>query len=141
MCRAISVYGITIRLRSKSQGGFVNAGYRIVIMYCPKCGDPSEETKGTFTCVRGEMELSKDMATRLYACFVSPPEQPEEFEFTKAQNRWGGRWFCPACAVLMHEETPGAVRCPKCGRNIRKLIYALVRSHPHRGGSGEPPWI
>jgi hypothetical protein len=46
-----------------------------------------------FICERGEMELSKYMAERLYSCFVSKAEKPEEFRFTKAGYHFGGRWF------------------------------------------------
>jgi hypothetical protein len=34
---------------------------------------------------------------------------------------------------LMHEEQPGAVRCPNCGRNIGKYLYQLMELHPHLG--------
>jgi rubrerythrin len=86
-----------------------------------------------FLCERGEMALSKNMAERLYSCFVSKAEEPEEFRFTKAGYHFGGRWFCPGCGVLMHEEEPGAVRCPQCRRNIGKYLYQLVELHPHAG--------
>jgi rubrerythrin len=77
------------------------------------------------------MELSQHMAERLHSCFVSKTEQPEEFRFTSGGYRFGGRWFCPGCGVLMYEEPPGAVRCPKCGRNIGRYLHELVELHPH----------
>ena len=100
-------------------------------MYCPKCGEPLEEKEGKFVCVSGNMELSATMATHLYACFVSQSEQPEELEFTKEGYRVGGHWFCPGCGILMHEESPGAVRCPKCNRNIAMFLNQLVELPPH----------
>jgi hypothetical protein len=39
------------------------------------------------------MELSKYMAERLYSCFVSKAEEPEEFRFTKAGYHFGGDGF------------------------------------------------
>jgi len=48
-------------------------------MYCPKCGDPLTDERGVFLCERGEMQLSKNMGERLYSCFVSKAEEPEEF--------------------------------------------------------------
>jgi tRNA(Ile2) C34 agmatinyltransferase TiaS len=100
-------------------------------MYCPKCGDQMEERGGTFECTRGQMPLSQDMAHHLYASFVSRSEEPEEFAFATPGYRWGGKWFCPGCGVLMQEESPGAVRCPKCRRNLGKYLHSLVELHPH----------
>jgi len=64
------------------------------------------------------MELSQFMAERLYSGFVSKTEQPEDFRIADEGYRFGGQWFCPGCGVLMNEETPGAVKCPQCKRNI-----------------------
>ena len=97
-------------------------------MYCPKCGDVLEEKVGSFRCVRGDMPLSGHLAKRLYACFVGKSEQPEDKQFG---SRYGGQWFCPGCGVPMEEETPGAVRCPQCSRNLGKFLYQLVELHPH----------
>ena len=102
-------------------------------MYCPKCGDVLKEQRGVFVCERGQMELSQHIAERLYSCFVTKVEQPEEFRFTDGRYHFGGRWFCPGCGVLMDEEQPGAVRCPKCGRNIGKYVHQLAELHPHVG--------
>jgi rubrerythrin len=102
-------------------------------MYCPKCGDSLEEQRGVFRCERGEMELSPFMAERLYSGFVSKTEEPEDFRFTQAGYRFGGKWICPGCGVLMHEEEPGAVRCPQCRRNIGKYLRQLIELHPHEG--------
>jgi rubrerythrin len=102
-------------------------------MYCLKCGDSPKEQQNVFLCERGEMELSKYMAERLYSCFVSKTEEPEAFRFTEAGYRFGGRWFCPGCGVLMNEKEPGAVRCPQCGRNIGKYLHQLIELHPHAG--------
>ncbi|MGO9439949.1 MAG: hypothetical protein ACLPXM_05335 [Terriglobales bacterium] len=99
-----------------------------------------QEKDNVFTCVRGGMELSPDMARRLYSCFVTRSEQPEEFEFTKESGyKCGGRWFCPGCGVVMREEVPGAVRCPECGRNIGKFLHPLVELH--RLPEGQPPTL
>jgi len=102
-------------------------------MYCPKCGDPLTDERGVFLCERGEMQLSKNMGERLYSCFVSKAEEPEEFRFTEAGYRFGGQWFCPGCGVLTREEEPGAVRCPQCGRNMGKYLHQLIELHPHAG--------
>jgi hypothetical protein len=95
------------------------------------CGDPLTEQQGVFLCERGQMQLSKDMAERLYSCFVSKAEEAGEFHFTQAGYRFGGRWF--GCGVLMHAEEPGAVRCPQCRRNIGKYLHQLIELHPHAG--------
>jgi rubrerythrin len=101
-------------------------------MFCPKCGDLLKEERGVFFCERGEMESSQRMAEGLYSRFVSKTENPEEFQFAKAGNRFvGGQWFCPGCGVLMQEEVPGAVRCPQCGRNLRNYLWELIELHPH----------
>jgi hypothetical protein len=46
-------------------------------MNCLKCGAVLQENRGTFTCLRGDMELSRNMADRLYACFVAKTEEPK----------------------------------------------------------------
>jgi rubrerythrin len=76
------------------------------------------------------MDLSKDMADRLYSGFVSKTEHPEEFRFTNGY-RCGGEWYCPGCGVLMKEEEPGAVRCPNCKRNIGRYLHQLIELHFH----------
>ena len=101
-------------------------------MHCPKCGDSLKEQSGTFLCERGKMELSKSLAQRLYSDFVSC-EQPEAFRSFKTGYRFGGRWFCPGCGVLMKEKESGAVTCPQCRRNIGQYLYELVEMHPHAG--------
>jgi Zn finger protein HypA/HybF involved in hydrogenase expression len=101
-------------------------------MYCPKCGDVLKEEEGTFTCLRGDMPLSQYMAVHLYSCFVSRTEEPKEFQFTTGGYSVGGLWFCPGCGVVMREETPGAVRCPECRRNIGSFLHGLIELHPHR---------
>ena len=78
-------------------------------MHCPKCGEPLKEERGVFLCERGQMELSRFMAERLYSGFVTKTEEPEEFRFHQSGYRFGGHWFCPGCGVLMNEEEPGAV--------------------------------
>jgi hypothetical protein len=100
-------------------------------MYCPKCGNPLKENSGVFLCERGQMELSRLMAGSLYSGFVSKTEQPEDFGFGNEAYRFGGKWFCPGCGVLMKEEMPGAVKCPQCGRNIGKYLHQLIELHPH----------
>ena len=86
-----------------------------------------------FLCERGQMKLSQFMAERLHSGFVSKTEEPEDFRIRRAGYRFGGQWFCPGCGVLMNEETPGAVKCPECGRNIGKHLHQLVELHPHVG--------
>jgi rubrerythrin len=102
-------------------------------MYCPKCADPLKEQRGLFVCERGQMELSESMTERLYSGFVSKTEEPEEFRFNNAGHHFGGQWFCAGCGVLMNEEKPGAVRCPRCRRNIGKYLHQLIELHPHAG--------
>ena len=79
-------------------------------------------------CVRGGMELSRDMAERLNACFVAKSEDPEDLRLSVTV---GGRWYCPGCGVPMKEEVSGVVRCPQCGRNLGKFLFHLVELHPH----------
>src|SRR5215469_15269455 len=102
-------------------------------MYCPKCGDSLRVQGGVFHGERGRMELSQSMAERLYSGFVSKTELPEDFRFTNVGYRFGSQWFCPGCGVLMNEETPGAVKCPQCGRNLGKYLHQLIELHPHTG--------
>jgi len=97
-------------------------------MYSPKCGEVLQESQGTYTCLCGKMALSRDMADRLYGCFVAKTEEPGEaltFEV-------GGLWFCPGCGIAMKEEIPGTESCPQCRRKIvRSLMFQLVELHPH----------
>jgi rubrerythrin len=102
-------------------------------MYCPKCGDSLKENIGMFFWERGQMELSRGIAESLYSGFVSKTERPEDFRFGNDVYRFGGEWFCPGCGLLMNEETPGAVKCPQCGRNIGKYLHQLIKLHPHAG--------
>lgn len=97
------------------------------------CGDSLKEQRGVYICERGQMELSRFMSKRLYSGFVSKTEEPEDFRFGKAGYRFGGRWFCPGCGVLMTEEDPGAVKCPQCRRNIGRYLHQLGELHPHAG--------
>jgi hypothetical protein len=97
-------------------------------MYCPKCGDALQESQGSFKCLRGDMELSRYIADRLYACFVAKSEEPEE---AKLAYKVGGRWFCPGFGIAMKEEIAGTVRCSQCRRNIGNFIPQLVEFHPH----------
>jgi rubrerythrin len=75
---------------------------------------------------RGQMELSKYMADRLYSCFVTKVEEPEQFSFINAGDRFAGQWFCPGCGVLMPEEEPALVNCPQCRRNIERYLHQLT---------------
>src|ERR1700688_3622045 len=93
-----------------------------------------QEEDGSFECVRGDMQLSEEMARHLYASFVVKTEEPTDFHF-KDGSKWAGNWFCPGCGVAMREEVPGKVRCPRCRRNLGSYIYRLVELHPH---SDEP---
>jgi rubredoxin len=101
-------------------------------MYCPRCGDGMEETKGTFVCVRGNMPLSPYIAKHLYAVFVSNSEDSKDFIPNRVGRKLGGTWFCPACGVQMTEEAPSVVSCPSCGRNMaKKYVEQLIELHPH----------
>jgi hypothetical protein len=108
-------------------------------MYCPRCGDVLSEMNETFTCIRGDMEMSHHLATHLFACFVSKSEQPKEpppLSEMRYKSGVGGRWFCPGCGVSMEEQTPYAVRCPQCNRNLWQFVYEIVECHPHRRDDG-----
>ena len=100
-------------------------------MYCPKCGDVLEERYGTFVCIRGDMPLSRGMAEGLYTHFISKSEIPEAFRTVRRLG--AGRWYCPACGVLMREDSSHEVRCPECGRDIGPFAYHLIELHPHLG--------
>lgn len=104
-------------------------------MYCPKCGDVLKEDSDTFMCIQGDMEMSRHLATHLYACFVSKSEQPKELPPPGEigyEGGVGGTWFCPGCGVLMQEKAPWVVRCPQCERSISQFLWELIELHPHK---------
>lgn len=103
-------------------------------MYCPMCGDKLKQDGETFTCMRGELDLTVHMARLLHASFVErsvPPKQPVAIKF-----RMGGTWFCPGCGVQMQEASgTNGVICPKCGGNLGPFLYELIEFNtPHRNG-------
>ena len=101
-------------------------------MFCPRCGKPLKEKDGEFECTVGKMQLSKKMAKNLIAAFIEKSMDPREFGFrAESVYRFGGKWHGPGCGLPMIEETPGAMRCPQCRRNLGSYIGALVELHPH----------
>jgi hypothetical protein len=97
-------------------------------MYCPKCREVLQHSRGTYKCLRGDMELSRNLADQLSACFVAKTEEPGEAVTFKV----GGQWFCPGCGIALKVEIPGTASCPQCGRTIgRSLMFQLVELHPH----------
>lgn len=107
--------------------------FGVSTMYCPKCGDVLVEEGATYSCRRGEMQMSQHMANCLRDSFVLrcvPPEQAVATSF-----RWGGQWYCPGCGVLMSEITgTNGVECPRCRGNLGPFIYGLIEHNPHKFG-------
>lgn len=99
-------------------------------MFCPKCGDTMVERNGVLTCVRGDMPLSPKLNQDLHDCFVANTRQPIEKQHYN--YRIGGTWYCPGCGVLTTEDETGAIRCPRCKRNLREFMHHLIELHPHR---------
>jgi hypothetical protein len=75
------------------------------------------------------MELSKQMAADLRACFLERSREPAGAPFTV---RIGGSWFCPGCGTPA-VENDGWISCSTCHRTLNELVYRLVELHPHRG--------
>ena len=77
-------------------------------------------------CPQGEMYLSVKVEGELKRLVINKPHlQPLSFTV-------GGQWFCPADAVVMHEEN-SSLACPACGRSLSPgLIHDLVELHPHK---------
>lgn len=99
----------------------------MVLLRCPRCGDPMEIVGGEVTCRRGQMGLSKVVQDELEEIVQSPPRRLEPRDF-----RWGGRWHCPADGERM-TEADGIVQCQSCQRCLPgQTLYALVELHPHK---------
>jgi hypothetical protein len=92
-------------------------------MYCPKCGRVMSVVDGWYTCVVGEMQLSKAMEETLTARF--PEQKPRREPAMVGASLF--RWFCPGCGVPLDRE----MKCDLCGETIRDQHYHLVELHPH----------
>jgi len=84
------------------------------------------EEGNIFTCVKGRMPTSIDLARRL-----------REFAATSGgttsspASALGGKWFCPCCATFL-EERKEHYECAGCGRNLGKSVISIpVEFHPH----------
>jgi hypothetical protein len=94
-------------------------------MYCPYCGRVMPLIDGVFTCVSGDMPLSRVVHARLAERFPVPRPLPETAEVGTRRPRW----YCPGCGLLMGEGTT----CSVCGKSIHDLVFQLVEIHPHSG--------
>jgi hypothetical protein len=103
-------------------------------VFCPKCGKAMDMVNGTFTCVSGEMPLSRNLHERLCEVFVSRTRSARPVPLN-----WGGGWFCPGCGVPATADREH-VRCEKCGEYLDEFLYALIERHPHRAQDGQG-WI
>lgn len=99
-------------------------------MYCPKCKDVMVEEGGIFTCVRGKMPTTVDLARRLRE-YEEKGVSPAAGKTTGKATRMGGHWFCPCCGTDLEEEET-SFHCRGCGRYLSKFVaYILVEFHPH----------
>src|SRR5687767_1339179 len=104
-------------------------------MFCPKCNEELVNVKGEFTCLKGQMGLSKNLERGLMECFVYTTRKPKEFSFSFLV---GGKWFCPGCGVLTKEKD-GFVQCPQCNLSLNEFIHTLVELHSHLE-EGQKSW-
>lgn len=82
-----------------------------------------------FTCVKGRMPTSIDLARRLRE--YEEKGRNAVLSVSNRSFRFGGLWFCPCCASRL-EEQEASFFCNQCGRHLeRKIIYFLVEFHPH----------
>ena len=100
-------------------------------MYCPQCGREMSQIDGVFTCVAGDMPLSRHMQAALCERFPELKPRPAGAQF----GRDLAAWFCPGCGIPLALE----LRCPSCGRSLRDLFVELVELHPHRDERGQ--WL
>jgi hypothetical protein len=107
----------------------------MVPLFCPKCGQAMTLTDShggaTFTCIAGDMQLSRAMHDQLSETFGDDPRSSGATAETT-----NTRWFCPGCGTPMRD-VDGRTRCADCGRSVDKFIYGLVEFHPHRGTPAE----
>jgi DNA-directed RNA polymerase subunit M/transcription elongation factor TFIIS len=98
-------------------------------MFCPRCGNAMTLTDShagtTYSCLRGDMQLSRVMHDRLSEVFVARTRSAR----THALN-WGGGWFCPGCGVPATTDAEH-VRCPKCNEYLDEFLHQLIELHPH----------
>lgn len=96
-------------------------------MYCPKCKDVMLEAGDIFTCVRGKMSASVDLARRLREY-----EEKGKSPTTGKATQMGGHWFCPCCGDDLEEEEM-SFHCRGCDRYLSKhVVYILIELHPHQ---------
>jgi hypothetical protein len=88
----------------------------------------------TFTCVPGEMQLSRHLHDSLSDVFVTHARSARPWAL-----KWGGRWFCPGCGVEATADRQH-VRCEKCGEYLDEFLHQLIELHPHRADDGNG-WI
>jgi ribosomal protein S27AE len=100
-------------------------------MFCPRCGEGMDLVNGTFTCVRGDMELSRRMHDALSEVFVARTRSAR----SRPLN-WGEGWFCPGCGVAATTD-PEHVRCGTCGEYLDEFLPQLIELHPHRARGGK----
>lgn len=104
------------------------------LVFCPKCGKPMDVVSGTFTCVSGEMPLSRNLHDMLSEVFVSRTRSARAVPLN-----WGGNWFCSGCGVPATADREH-VRCQTCGQYLDEFLHALIERHPHRAPVGKG-WI
>jgi hypothetical protein len=85
---------------------------------------------GTFTCVEGDMPLSKKLHDSLSEVFVDRSRDAR-----RQPLNWGGQWFCPGCGCQATTAVDH-VRCGTCGQYLDEFLYQLIEVHPHGGHGG-----
>lgn len=84
-----------------------------------------------WTCTSGGLTFSESLGAKLDRAFSSSVR-----EGRKPLGSIGlAVWYCPSCCV----ELDGAKKCPECGKDIQKFLFALIELHPHADGNGR--WI
>ena len=103
-------------------------------LYCPKCGEPlTESDTGELECVPGKMPLAPALEKRLRQTFGpgGGTSVGQRFTYGGRAHAVGGRWYCPCCGVRAAEQSPGDLRCPRCGRSLVEFVVPLTELHPH----------
>jgi hypothetical protein len=98
------------------------------MMFCPRCGEKLTNTRTGLWCLKGDMQLSENLAARLNDCFILEKDAPKRFRFSFVV---GGNWFCPKDGVKTVEKD-GFIECAECNSSLNEFIFALIERHLHK---------